>query len=841
MSKPDARFRSLALAASLTLFPCSVFAQQTNAPTQTPTPSQNQTQTTSAATPSPSATAKTERAREADLSFDTLLPADGYVAYGEVRRVGEFVRSGAFAEFAQPLTLTMMGEARGFNQLLSFLNAHAVELQTSPLLFAAEPMREGLPENIFAVELATPEAAAKFAPALEKFLLKLSGVEETKESDKAKPDANKGKSSATAAKRENETDKPPAVKVFVKRTGKMVVFSEYPFEFKTFAQADAARLITNPGFAAARNRMSSETLFIYYDLKLKSLRAKRAQLEYEKARAEMERNAVEAQTTNMKSKPDNLSSVNETTEGKTVTTETASTDSTSAMNSSPTPAPSLSENSQTQAASEDQNGVAGSSSSQNDVASVVLPSLGLTFSSPKWTEAMPQAIGVGANLESDALALRALLINGDAPMTSPVPFLPIIASNAPVSADAPTLAPDDSEIVIRASLDLTKMYETALAVYDAKQPTQKQTAQSGEAKPNAAAEQIAALEKLLGFSVKDDLLASLGNEVVFVAPASYFGVTQRRGGKVSGDEPAQASGFAAFVALNDADKINNLLPRLARLSQLGGALQTQKYQDADLITVSGATLAVVDTWLVVAPDLKTMQHTLDARANGRTLNLTDSFSRATEWQPRQTYFQVYISKDLLQLYFKAERANIESFDDAAKTTLASYDFDFGAITHTATNDNGNYFHELHIPKNLITAFFTLENLTGKQSPLRSAEFEARYKLSQIHRAEIEYFKKHGRYAALAELKRSTSNFKPPRVMVSESEEGNEFGATDYESAYGYKLELKLNGDDFEITATPKEYGKTVRHSFYMDKSGVLRGADHKGKAATKDDPEIQQD
>ncbi len=42
-----------------------------------------------------------------------------------------------------------------------------------------------------------------------------------------------------------------------------------------------------------------------------------------------------------------------------------------------------------------------------------------------------------------------------------------------------------------------------------------------------------------------------------------------------------------------------------------------------------------------------------------------------------------------------------------------------------------------------------------------------------------------------------------------------------------------------ITATPLGYRKTGRRSFFIDESGVLRGADKSGAAATIADPEIQ--
>jgi len=45
-------------------------------------------------------------------------------------------------------------------------------------------------------------------------------------------------------------------------------------------------------------------------------------------------------------------------------------------------------------------------------------------------------------------------------------------------------------------------------------------------------------------------------------------------------------------------------------------------------------------------------------------------------------------------------------------------------------------------------------------------------------------------------------------------------------------------ETFSLASSPKEYGKTGRRSFFLDSSGVLRGADKKGSVATAADPRI---
>lgn len=63
--------------------------------------------------------------------------------------------------------------------------------------------------------------------------------------------------------------------------------------------------------------------------------------------------------------------------------------------------------------------------------------------------------------------------------------------------------------------------------------------------------------------------------------------------------------------------------------------------------------------------------------------------------------------------------------------------------------------------------------------------------------------------------------------------------------YGYTFQLFATNASagtpatLRITATPLNYRKTGRRSFFIDESGVLRGADKMGAAATVSDPEIE--
>jgi hypothetical protein len=58
------------------------------------------------------------------------------------------------------------------------------------------------------------------------------------------------------------------------------------------------------------------------------------------------------------------------------------------------------------------------------------------------------------------------------------------------------------------------------------------------------------------------------------------------------------------------------------------------------------------------------------------------------------------------------------------------------------------------------------------------------------------------------------------------------------AAAGVPEEEANKAETFSLVSSPKEYGKTGRRSFFLDSSGILRGADKQGAVATTTDPRI---
>ena len=102
-------------------------------------------------------------------TFDTLLSADSYKLYAEVRNVGQLLTTGGAGEIVEPI-IKLASPGPEFNSLLKFLKDNSEQLATSRLMFAAWPARKDIPSTMAAIEFASPAEAAKFTPKLETFL-----------------------------------------------------------------------------------------------------------------------------------------------------------------------------------------------------------------------------------------------------------------------------------------------------------------------------------------------------------------------------------------------------------------------------------------------------------------------------------------------------------------------------------------------------------------------------------------------------------------------------------------------------------------------------------------------
>lgn len=833
---------SLLVAASLLLSPI-VSAQRPARKPPAPT------------TQTPIATAANEKAPAA--TFDTLLSADAYGVYAEMRMVGRQASSQEVAALLAPLTLGGSGVPDELTNLYEFLKAHAEHLMTARLMVAAMPARAGLPEALVAVEMPSVEEAQKFVPELKQFIAAnvapqprvtdanlvndgSTPPEETTPSNNRRG-RRRGRTRTTNENARGEAVKPPAAPpVQVKRSGSLIAISNEAFTFKNLRGRDQALLVNEPGFQAARTRFSTDTLFVYFNTVRMSNSSKmrnealekeyRRQEELARAEAEKQANQTYADTVRM-TRGGNSVVVNNN--GNRNTNANTAIEASGNMNAASVNAPPFIEDEQpstpetpettpspkSEKELEEERQREQSRQFAQTMSSLVFGEGPRASSNSTW----PESIGVGVSLEGDSLVVRGLFVNlaDDQPLR-PLPFLPVVFSGPSIAAEAPNVLPAETDIFVTMSLDLPQMYDylaSMIKILDL-------AAASGEGK-GGYAEQLSSFEKTNNFRIREELLAAIGNEIAIGLPSQFFGFRSAR--PKSSDEASAApplSGPITIISLNDKKALQELLPRvLASIGFAGASEQSiiEKHGNVEVLNFSNGTLAFIDRFLISAPDAATMRRIADAYNSGETLANNNRFRDSTSWQSKQGVGQVYVSNALLKSMFEDVTKAVNDIDDEAiRAYLTQLDTDPGSITLSATRESNGLMHELHLPKNFLSLLTASTIIGQKLSTLRSNEATAQWKLRALQNAEDEYKVSTGRYGTLEELKAAGH--------LSEEHEKMELE--------GYEVKVSVSGDKFEATATPTGYPKQGRRSFYLDSSGNMRGGDTGGKPASASDPVI---
>jgi hypothetical protein len=162
-------------------------------------------------------------------------------------------------------------------------------------------------------------------------------------------------------------------------------------------------------------------------------------------------------------------------------------------------------------------------------------------------------------------------------------------------------------------------------------------------------------------------------------------------------------------------------------------------------------------------------------------------------------------------------------DSAIRDFLLALDPTSSAITYAMSNEGLGNQHEIHLPKNLIITMVAGISSASKNPPPEANEMIAVSLLQMIAEAERSYKEqsKNGPYGSMDELLEAKL---VDRQLMEK---------------YGYRFEVTASGNQFEAVATPREYGKTGKRSFFIDQTGVVRGDDKGGGPATIADKPIQ--
>ncbi len=798
------------LVVAIVIFASPLIAQQKrNAPPKKPAP---------AVVPEPTPT------------FDTLLSTETYKVYCEVRGVGALIRSSAVQDLLDPV-MKLAAPPKEFKTVVKWLNAHADALAGSRMLVASWPSKLNIPNVMMAIEFSNPEEAQKFERELGGFVPTLVPTPTPRPASSpgsARPNA----STSTTEEKESEPALPPYQ---IKQAGPLVLIADRPIEFRKLRPRGSKLLEEDSNFALARNRFASDSLFLYVDFKSieKEEKDRRQKWEEEEQRRvaseaanqskqEEPSTGIDSQTTpgspppvQSQDQPPSPPSAPELEGSSPAILGTTSSNprvySSATLSSSPEPVP----------------------SNESPESAAMYTIYGAFFGGqPNW----PEAVAAAVAFEGDAYVVRTLVVSGTDNKATAVPFVPQFVSGPALVPQSAGVFPADTALFATASLDYPQIYEGMVkAIASAEESARKYGGQPASAPHSPPVSPFAIYEKKLGIKIKDDLLPLLGNELALAlpraTPVSSEGTPDEKQfvAEKSEQKNAPPSELNPVIAIGIKDKeaVRRLIPKLIESLAFKGAnlfAQTEKRDETEITSYANIlSYAFVGDFLVLSPDAAATRHVVDSYLSHQTLSSDSRFRNSTRWQQRQVLAAVYVAPDLMERYYPPGGNAGPPANEKMRDFLSQLSPIIDPMTYSLSNDGLGPLHELHVPKNLLMLMVAGMSSQASQSPLLTNEAIAKSMMRTVVSAEATFqaTEDNGRYGTLDELLAAG--------LVSK----------EAMHKYGYKIEVSVSGNKFEVTAVPVEYGVTGRLSYFVDESGVLRGGDHGGGAATVADKEIE--
>lgn len=801
-----------------------VDAQRRRAPQRKPGAVKRETPPPS--TPPPAA----ETSSEIDRSVEELLSVENYGVYVEARNVGRLLMSAALREAIGALAL-IDPEANKSMELVNFAAANEDVLAGARAFAATLPTRAELPEGLLALQLSSPESARAFEPVLRAFLSEQAKASTVVASDEKAPK----KRGARTSKKSQVSKREPPPTFTVRRAGSWLLSSDKPFTVRALRGDGRNLLANNRRYQTMRNRFASESVFVYIDVERaqKGWGALMKDME-EGFRIEEEERAAKVASANKSEEEFILGAP----DGP-VVAETEAVGPRAA--SSPTPAPGepLVEIVAPVVVGEETGTMTQAppppppTEEQLAVGRFDQLFLGSLFGG---VMRLPGAVAAGASLDGDSFVLK-VAVESMPGFVNVIPFLPNVISGPPVTVETSAVAPADAEVFIAGSLDWQRMFDALLnTAKESEKGVEAALAANPDAmladvedgKPVSTEATIATIEKLFGFKFKGELLPALGNEIALSMPLDLFNAP-RFNPPVGEDEEETKPGPVVMLALNNPEVAQRTLPRLFAVMGYGATMtptETEKREGFEIASSPAFSYAFVNDFLLLGYDARHVRHAVESFAHGRTLAHAEGYRDATAWQQPQRLLHVYVADELMRGTIKdARKAATGSTDPVVLAALTRLDIKPEPAALATVNEGDALLHELRLPVGLFKAFAVAGIIGSKEGPLLAKEMSALYALQFIYEAQRRFREddEHERYATFEELK--GANFIDDAFIKSARE--------------GYKIEVVALGDRFEATATPVEYGVTGRRSFYVDQTGVMRGADHKGRPATAQDPPVE--
>lgn len=800
----------------LLIFPWPAAAQKQNPPATQP---QTVAAPPQAAPPAPLAAEDGEE----ETSFDQLLAADSYHVYAEARLIGQQMSAGQAAGEIVRAAERLQFSSKELKALTAFLTAHAEQLTDSRLMAALMPasQRPGVPQALIAVDFANAADAQRFESSVRRFVGTLKALT-------ALPDKAAANTPAPIAKRRRrgaavtvsptpQVAAPPPLHLV--RKANVLLLSDVAIDVRALKPVESAPLATDPHFQTLRARFAAEQFFVHVATGpiMRNWRRNmeivaQQQRELEQAEGAADRPPViarEAEPDATIVEPDAPAVAATTEDPATATPETQVPPPAAATPNEPASATSPSDGAvfaEGDVISQRESELSASRTAMGDAMLSVLPLM--LFGGYQNTAQLnwPEAVGVGLQAEGDELALRVLLAHGTNGNASPIPMLDFVKFGPALSMGAPAHAPENTDLLIGASLDLPA---TLGALFDMRAFV---TTRAGDESPTPPSVD---LETKYGFK-KDDLTAALSGEVAVSVPLSAIFSAPR--GAVATTNAGQ-NGPVFFLAVRDKSRLQQVLPRALEAIGAKNAQEQampEVIDDVEITAYQQSATALVGDFLVLGTDARDVGLVVEAYRQRQTLGGKKEFLDATSWAPPQKLGYAFLAETFMRKILRDTQRAAELADETVKNFSADLPQEARPMTYALSDAGAGMLHELRVPKSLVTTAMAASAAESNKTPLARNEDAAVAELRDIYFAQQGYREGEGQgsYGTIEQLVRAKQFSGSPRVVRN-----------------GYRLEISVSGEHFQATATPEIYGKTGQRSYFIDETGVVRGGDTGGNRA----------
>ena len=306
---------------------------------------------------------------------------------------------------------------------------------------------------------------------------------------------------------------------------------------------------------------------------------------------------------------------------------------------------------------------------------------------------MPYAVAMGGSFEASTAKVRALLMYNQ--KQSGGLFSSLISATRLAQPQAPGFAAPNTDLLIDLMVDWGKLYEgieSLFAMVAGAQPAgnaQQGTLQGGDI--------LAMMESKMGFSIKNDLLPTLGGEVAIgLAGFNEMVSAQPKQGRRRVGGPS----FTVMIALKDPLKFEKYFNRL--FSGMGsGAAQPfarMPYRGATINYNKNMAYAISGGFFIAGGSAAQIRRALDARAAGTSLAQTPEFNQAMG-APRPAMMQVYVSSGAANSLFKTISTQAAKLNSGAAVSVPVSE-SRSAIGVTMVPDTDGLMLEARVPTDL---------------------------------------------------------------------------------------------------------------------------------------------